>query len=135
MLVLVIDYEVDVDARERLEWRNDTALYDYYGSLVDSIPDKTPGVYFLYNNQSELLYVGMTVNLKRRIVDHLAKGPGSHTKHFADDISFIRCCRVDNPEDLDATETRAIREMAPKYNVEKTPKSPRYQSFLRKEAK
>ncbi|MGG4453159.1 nucleotide excision repair endonuclease [Brevibacillus porteri] len=133
--MFVTDFEVDLDGRERAEWRNDTALYDYYHSLVDSIPDKIPGVYCLYNKENELLYVGMTVNLQRRIVDHLAKGPASHTKHFADEIASVRCCRVDNPEELDLMETRTIRELVPKYNVEKTPKSPRYQSFLRKEAR
>lgn len=41
--------------------------------LVDSLPEK-PGVYFFFGAESEIIYIGKSVNLKKRISDHFRKG-------------------------------------------------------------
>lgn len=41
--------------------------------LVDSIPEK-PGVYFFFGADGGIIYIGKSVNLKKRISDHFRKG-------------------------------------------------------------
>ncbi|NHJ48843.1 MAG: hypothetical protein FK733_13750 [Asgard group archaeon] len=45
---------------------------------VASIPDK-PGVYFFFDIEDEILYIGKSVSLKKRITDHFR---GKNPKHF-----------------------------------------------------
>ncbi len=41
--------------------------------LVDSLPEK-PGVYFFFGAAGEIIYIGKSINLKKRISDHFRKG-------------------------------------------------------------
>jgi len=41
--------------------------------LVDSLPEK-PGVYFFFGAEGEIIYIGKSINLKKRISDHFRKG-------------------------------------------------------------
>lgn len=41
--------------------------------LVDSLPEK-PGVYFFFGADGGIIYIGKSINLKKRISDHFRKG-------------------------------------------------------------
>jgi hypothetical protein len=43
--------------------------YDLLHSEIDLLPKK-PGVYILFNEKGKALYVGMTTNLQKRILEH-----------------------------------------------------------------
>ncbi len=48
-------------------------VFELMQELIDSIPEK-PGVYFFFGPEDEILYIGKSVNLKKRITDHFRKG-------------------------------------------------------------
>ena len=64
------------------------------------------GVYFLYNNR-QLVYVGQTNDILRRISEH------SKSKRF-DDWRYVEC---DNETTREALECLLIYMLKPKYNV------------------
>ncbi len=39
---------------------------------LETLPEK-PGVYFFFDDQDEILYIGKSVNLKKRVCDHFSK--------------------------------------------------------------
>jgi DNA polymerase-3 subunit epsilon len=41
---------------------------------INSIPDNILGVYFLYNKSNEILYIGKSVNVKKRVKQHISSG-------------------------------------------------------------
>jgi len=45
---------------------------------INSIPDNILGVYFLYNKSNEILYIGKSVNVKKRVVVEAAHSFGWH---------------------------------------------------------
>ena len=61
------------------------------------------GVYFLYK-KDEVVYVGQSVDIERRITEH-------PDKKF-DSFKYIEC----NVDELDSLEERCIKEIKPKYN-------------------
>ena len=52
--------------------------------LVDSLPEK-PGVYFFFGGNGEIIYIGKSINLKKRISDHFRKGTDKIFKKVAHD--------------------------------------------------
>ena len=41
---------------------------------INSVPDNILGVYFLYNKSNEILYIGKSVNVKKRVKQHISSG-------------------------------------------------------------
>lgn len=41
--------------------------------VINDIPEE-PGVYFFFNKNDKLLYIGKAINLKKRVTDHFRKG-------------------------------------------------------------
>jgi len=73
------------------------------------------GVYFLYD-KGEVVYVGQTNDIYRRISEH-ARGNQKHgiqQKEF-DDWSYVKCDDEDTREKLEAL---LIKHILPKYNID-----------------
>lgn len=68
------------------------------------------GIYFLIN-EDEIVYVGKSVDLHRRVAEHYA-----HWKQF-DCYTYIACL----PEQLDQLERHYIRDLRPSLNVAGVP--------------
>lgn len=71
-----------------------------------------PAVYFIYNTNKELIYIGQTQKLLTRTVSHFYAD--MWFKLFAKYLSY----REVNTEDLRKEETLMIQEFRPKYNFE-----------------
>lgn len=78
---------------------------------------KTGGIYFLYDKDELLLYVGQTKNFYNRLSHHLAGRDNS--RWFYDQIHTIRLYYVDEPYEREVYETFAINEYKPAYNSSK----------------
>lgn len=72
---------------------------------VKNIPE-SPGVYIIYQ-ANRLLYIGQSVNLKKRLSNHHRK------KHIEDRRTLIKIIICDNHKEL---ETLLIRELNPRLN-------------------
>lgn len=81
-----------------------------------SIP-KRPGIYYIYNSQYELMYLGKANNLKQRVGQHFRGCEGtSQIKH---NFNFVSCVYVDCPVDREIYETYQINKLKPPLNWEK----------------
>ena len=92
---------------------------------LEKIPNTT-GIYFMYNENKELMYIGKTIHLNSRVADHLTGR--THTSDICHNFNYIKYIEIDNEELLDDYETYYINLYKPKLNVSKvyTYKSERY---------
>ncbi|MEM1506342.1 GIY-YIG nuclease family protein [Domibacillus sp. 8LH] len=71
------------------------------------------GVYTIFNQQFEPMYVGSSIDLGRRLPAHLRKGQRKLEGHF-DEVLFIGIKYVEG--DVLSKEKWFIRELNPKFN-------------------
>lgn len=83
-------FDVDIVRGEDLEnEENPVAMSTKYYQMLEPVKWKWGGVYFLYSKDGDLLYVGRSVNVKQRLIDHLMGG-SDNTKQFSDEISNVK---------------------------------------------
>lgn len=83
---------------------------------LEKIPNTT-GIYFMYNENKELMYIGKTIHLNSRVADHLARR--THTSDICHNFNYIKYIEIDNEVLLDDYETYFINSYKPKLNVSK----------------
>ena len=81
-------------------------MFKYY--CIKSAPTK-PAIYFLFDNNKELIYLGITCNLRRRLLEH---------KRIKD-FSYFRYNIIYNKELRVLLEDRYIHMLYPKLNWQK----------------
>ena len=57
-------------------------------SKINEIPEE-PGIYYFYNEQGELIYIGKSRNLKQRIMTHLSNNSTSRSMEIRDQVAGI----------------------------------------------
>ena len=88
-------------------------------TLLKDIPVNGRGIYALYDEAGELLYVGKSENVRKRVRKHL-KCQEKITSGYAESVRSVRVFYVDEEvkrQDLYAVEKWFITQLAPKYNV------------------
>ncbi len=83
-------------------------------SLI-SIPEKS-GVYFFYNIERELVYIGKAVNLRKRLASYF-KSNYSHGILFPESIEYIEYFITKNEKEAYFLERDFIKNKTPKYNI------------------
>jgi len=81
------------------------------------------GVYTFYNEYNEPLYVGISVNLGRRVPEHLYSNKGNRDlrRHFkAGGEGYVSVFYEDNKMYQEFYESYLIAVLSPRYNVAKT---------------
>lgn len=82
-----------------------------YGTVQSECPeDRIPTLYAHYNDQGELLYVGMTIHAKKRQSQHKRTSP------WRDEIASIAYWTFVDELWLNRVETFAICDWRPRYN-------------------
>ncbi|ASA22566.1 GIY-YIG nuclease family protein [Paenibacillus donghaensis] len=81
---------------------------------------KKRGLYFFFDDEINLIYIGKTKNLFKRINDHI--NGKTHTHLFSGEIKYYRTCNVESDFSLDLYESHYINSMKPKYNKLKVDK-------------
>lgn len=63
-------------------------LNDRLKSLVESVPKKVCGVYYLYNDKSNIIYIGKSIDIRKRIIQHFKSTEKKEIKlqHFTSSI-------------------------------------------------
>jgi|SRR5690625_1981906 len=81
------------------------------------------GVYFIYGKENDLLYIGMSTDIRKRLQQHF-RGHYSATQsntgeynHLFKSFNFITVCTM---IECDIYETYAINKFKPKLNLKKT---------------
>ncbi len=82
--------------------------------LLDPLP-KSSGVYFFYNENGELLYVGKSKNIYKRVNQHFTN-PGSKSKTLQKLTEEVRFEKTGNELMALLKENQYIKTLKPKYN-------------------
>ncbi len=85
--------------------------------LKDFLKD-VGGVYFIYGEGNELLYVGKTKSFYDRILVYFNEN-NAYIQNFDEKIERIDFYQVKNPYEREIYETYAINEYSPIYNLDK----------------
>lgn len=86
--------------------------------MLDAIKWKKGGVYFLYQDD-HLLYVGRSINIKDRLINHLTLGTATTKKHIQY-VTHVKGFLVWDIADQEIYETYAIKTLKPQLNKAKT---------------
>jgi DNA polymerase-3 subunit epsilon len=85
-------------------------------SLIENLPE-TAGVYVFEDQDSTPLYVGKSVNIKKRVMSHFSDYHGSSTElKISTQIRNIRTVRTHGELGALLTESRMIKDLQPMYN-------------------
>ncbi len=105
-----------VEAAIALQLRSPAVPRDLEPELVRNLPE-TPGVYIFEDAVGQPLYVGKSINIKKRVMSHFGRDH-AETKEFkiAQAIKHIRT--EETPGELSALllESRLVKELQPLYN-------------------
>lgn len=112
-------FEIDVSEWSAPDDSNCRSASQQCYESLSGIWWKRGGVYFLYSGD-ELLYIGRSINVKQRVLDHLMGSGGAIPKQFVSDISHVRGFYVFDINDQEIYESYAIKTLKPKFNKAKT---------------
>lgn len=79
---------------------------------IHRLPEERAGLYWLYDKNNKLLYIGQSMDIRKRIQQHLSGYRGDH-------YDSAVCYYVDSPLDRELYETYMINTMQPPFNVSK----------------
>ncbi|MBI3341745.1 GIY-YIG nuclease family protein [Candidatus Curtissbacteria bacterium] len=96
-------------------------------SKIRALP-QNPGVYQFYDKDGQLLYVGKSINIKKRVASYFAsKDLGPKTTRLVENIADVKFIKVFSEFEALMLESDLIRENKPFYNIiAKDDKSPIY---------
>ena len=85
--------------------------------LIPSISNK-PGVYFMYNDKKEILYIGKAKNLKKRIISYCNKSNLSiRIQRMVSQIYTVEFTTTDHEASALLLEANMIKKHKPKFNI------------------
>ena len=85
-------------------------------NMIDTLPDSA-GVYIFEDQDSSPLYIGKSVNIKKRVMSHFSDYHGNSTElKISSQIRNIRAIRTHGELGALLTESRLIKELKPLYN-------------------
>ncbi|HPF92365.1 MAG TPA: exonuclease domain-containing protein [Tenuifilaceae bacterium] len=83
--------------------------------VIDDLPEM-PGVYYFYNEQGELLYIGKSINIRRRVLDHFASIKTKRAAEMLSQLSDVGFEETGSELIALILEADAIKKHLPKYN-------------------
>lgn len=92
------------------------ANYDETLMEAEAINQLGGGIYRMYDENNEIIYVGKSLDVHRRLMQHI--GHRSNTYYFIDEVKKIEYYRDDNPIMQTMLEGIFIAYHTPKYNHE-----------------
>ncbi len=95
------------------------------------IPKDKSGIYKIYNENNEVMYIGKATYLRQRICQHMSESSSSYDVNH--NFHTVRCIYVDDPFAREIYETFLINTMKPPLNWDKvfTYESQRYSKRFR----
>ncbi|MES2749006.1 MAG: exonuclease domain-containing protein [Patescibacteria group bacterium] len=121
-LVLFLQSAQQSHTRERIEEVITSALVNYIlpdtvdEKVIESLPHQ-PGVYFFYDAEDRLLYIGKSVDIKSRVRSHFGQ---SHTtpkeRALTSKVAYVEHEVTSGELSALLKESKYIKEMLPEYN-------------------
>lgn len=105
--------------REQVLKQGEVEIKPYFGFIdFHKITRDNGGIFFFYNEQNELLFVGKARKIRQRIKKHF-EDTVSPVKNHRDEIHKIEVYEVEDPMEREIYETYAINQFKAKYNIDK----------------
>lgn len=111
--------DVVIRQREQVIKPGDVEIKPYYGFIdFHKITREKGGLFFLYNKENELLFVGKARKIRQRIKKYFDGNvaPLNNHKH---EVHKIEIYEIEDPMEREIYETYAINTFRAKYNTEK----------------
>lgn len=111
--------DVVIRQREQVLKPGDIEIKPYYGFIdFHKITREKGGLFFLYNEKNELLFVGKARKIRQRIKKYFDGNiaPLNNHKH---EVHKIEIYEIEDAMEREIYETYAINTLRAKYNVEK----------------
>ncbi|NME71965.1 3'-5' exonuclease family protein [Flammeovirga aprica] len=98
--------------------------YDVYSSKkhyqlskekIDNLPDET-GVYYLYNEEEELIYIGKSKNIRKRILQHLSNKSTPRAIRMAEMVRDVKTTLTGSELIALLLESDEIKKHLPRFN-------------------
>ena len=83
--------------------------------LIESLPEDT-GVYYFYNSDGELIYIGKSKNIRKRIISHLLNAKSPKAVSMRQDIADISYALTGSELVALLKESEEIKQKKPLYN-------------------
>lgn len=90
-----------------------------FSEQVQNLP-QAPGVYLMYNEANEIIYVGKAISLRNRVSSYFQKSSSGKTPKvlaMVEHIDHFEYILVENEVEALVLESNFIKEHAPKYNI------------------
>lgn len=93
-------------------------MNSHVNKLLERLPD-APGIYLMYNEKEELIYVGKAKNLKKRVHSYFRnqKKHAAKVARMVTEVTKFSYVTVKNELEALVLETNYIKENRPKYNI------------------
>lgn len=90
---------------------------DVFQTIIKTLPSQ-PGIYKYFDAKSELIYVGKSKNIKKRVSSYFTKTfTGYKTHELVRRIEKIEFTIVDSEQDAFLLENSLIKQFQPRYNI------------------
>ena len=106
---------IDLEYLERITF----AIYKFsISEELKKLPD-LPGVYLMYDENDQLIYVGKAISLRKRVRQYFNNDKNKHPKVvvLVENIVRFEYILVDNEVEALVLESNLIKKNRPKYNV------------------
>lgn len=111
--------DVVIYQREQKLKEGEAQIKPYFGFIdFHKITREKGGIFFFYNKENELLFVGKARKIRQRIKKHFEDNV-SPMKNHRDEIYKIEVYEIDSPMEREIYETYAINTLRAKYNIDK----------------
>lgn len=111
--------DVVIYQREQKLKEGEAKIKPYFGFIdFHKITREKGGIFFFYNKENELLFVGKARKIRQRIKKHFEDNV-SPMKNHRDEIYKIEVYEIDSPMEREIYETYAINTLRAKYNIDK----------------
>ena len=109
--------DVVIRQREQVLKPGDVEIKPYYGFIdFHKITREKGGLFFLYNEKNELLFVGKARKIRQRTKKYFDGNIAPLNKH---EVHKIEIYEIEDAMEREIYETYAINTLRAKYNVEK----------------
>lgn len=105
--------------REQVIKPGEVEITPFFGFIdFHKITRENGGIFFFYNEQNELLFVGKARKIRQRIKKHFEDNVSPVKNHRAE-IHKIEVYEIPDPMEREIYETYAINQFRAKYNIDK----------------
>lgn len=101
-----------------IRWSFDKEFLPY--TDLNKVPYDKSGIYFIYNMEKELMYIGIAKMLKKRIIQHF--NGGSNTVSYSKDFKYFSLIYESDPDLRSLFELYFIQEYKPPFNKVRNPR-------------